>query len=108
VERFNRTLLEEWAYARPYTSNAERVAVGFVKRLGSTMVVDVAPARGQLCGLSVAGWASHLVYDLCCAVVALPVMTAEPARRGLLVRRLVIGAAALGLVVLLILLVVVL
>ena len=27
VERFNRTLLEEWAYARPYASDAERVAV---------------------------------------------------------------------------------
>jgi transposase InsO family protein len=26
VERFNRTLLEEWAYARPYASDAERVA----------------------------------------------------------------------------------
>lgn len=26
VERFNRTLLEEWAYARAYTSEAERVA----------------------------------------------------------------------------------
>lgn len=26
VERFNRTTLEEWAYARPYTSEAERVA----------------------------------------------------------------------------------
>ena len=26
VERFNRTLLEEWAYARPYQSEAERVA----------------------------------------------------------------------------------
>jgi transposase InsO family protein len=26
VERFNRTLLDEWAYARPYTSEAERVA----------------------------------------------------------------------------------
>jgi transposase InsO family protein len=25
VERFNRTLLEEWAYVRPYTSNEERV-----------------------------------------------------------------------------------
>ncbi len=24
VERFNRTLLEEWAYVRPYTSNARR------------------------------------------------------------------------------------
>jgi len=24
VERFNRTLLDEWAYARPYTSNTER------------------------------------------------------------------------------------
>ncbi|MFI6012059.1 integrase core domain-containing protein, partial [Streptomyces sp. NPDC051243] len=24
VERFNRTLLEEWAYLRPYTSNTER------------------------------------------------------------------------------------
>ena len=26
VERFHRTLLEEWAYARPYASNAEREA----------------------------------------------------------------------------------
>ncbi len=26
VERFNRTMLEEWAYARPYTSETERVA----------------------------------------------------------------------------------
>jgi len=26
VERFNRTLLDEWAYARPYTSETERVA----------------------------------------------------------------------------------
>ena len=26
VERFNRTLLDEWAYARPYTSEAERRA----------------------------------------------------------------------------------
>jgi transposase InsO family protein len=26
AERFNRTLLEEWAYARPYASEAERVA----------------------------------------------------------------------------------
>ncbi|MEU2896369.1 IS481 family transposase [Streptomyces sp. NPDC001273] len=26
VERFNRTLLDEWAYQRPYTSNAERTA----------------------------------------------------------------------------------
>ncbi|WP_405526455.1 IS481 family transposase [Streptomyces avidinii] len=26
VERFNRTLLEEWAYLRPYTSNDERTA----------------------------------------------------------------------------------
>lgn len=26
VERFNRTMLEEWAYARPYTSEADRVA----------------------------------------------------------------------------------
>ena len=26
VERFNRTLAEEWAYQRPYTSNAERSA----------------------------------------------------------------------------------
>jgi transposase InsO family protein len=24
VERFNRTLLEEWAYIRPHTSNQER------------------------------------------------------------------------------------
>jgi transposase InsO family protein len=26
VERFNRTLLAEWAYVRPYTTNAERTA----------------------------------------------------------------------------------
>ena len=26
VERFNRTLLDEWAYLRPYTSNSERTA----------------------------------------------------------------------------------
>ena len=26
VERFNRTTLEEWAYARPYQSEADRVA----------------------------------------------------------------------------------
>ncbi|UGY93138.1 IS481 family transposase [Streptomyces gobiensis] len=26
VERFNRTLLDEWAYLRPYTSNADRTA----------------------------------------------------------------------------------
>jgi transposase InsO family protein len=26
VERFNRTTLEEWAYARPYRSEADRVA----------------------------------------------------------------------------------
>ncbi|MFD3496513.1 integrase core domain-containing protein, partial [Streptomyces sp. NPDC058690] len=26
VERFNRTLLEEWAYLRPYTTNIERTA----------------------------------------------------------------------------------
>jgi transposase InsO family protein len=26
VERFNRTMLEEWAYARPYRSEAERIA----------------------------------------------------------------------------------
>jgi transposase InsO family protein len=25
VERFNRTLLEEWAYARPYASNRQRL-----------------------------------------------------------------------------------
>ena len=25
VERFNRTMLEEWAYVRPYNSDAERV-----------------------------------------------------------------------------------
>ena len=25
VERFNRTMLEEWAYVRPYASEAERV-----------------------------------------------------------------------------------
>jgi transposase InsO family protein len=27
AERFNRTLLEEWAYVRPYTSNAERAGL---------------------------------------------------------------------------------
>ncbi|WP_053208325.1 IS481 family transposase, partial [Jiangella muralis] len=27
VERFNRTMLEEWAYARPYTSEAQRAAL---------------------------------------------------------------------------------
>lgn len=27
VERFNRTMVEEWAYARPYASEAERVAL---------------------------------------------------------------------------------
>ena len=27
VERFNRTLLEEWAYVRPYTSNAQRMGL---------------------------------------------------------------------------------
>ena len=27
VERFNRTLLEEWAYAKPYTSETERAAL---------------------------------------------------------------------------------
>lgn len=26
VERFNRTLLDEWAYLRPYSTNAERTA----------------------------------------------------------------------------------
>ena len=26
VERFNRTLVQEWAYVRPYTSNTERTA----------------------------------------------------------------------------------
>lgn len=25
VERFNRTLLEEWAYVRPYTTNSQRL-----------------------------------------------------------------------------------
>ncbi len=27
VERFNRTLLDEWAYARPYADNHERLAL---------------------------------------------------------------------------------
>jgi transposase InsO family protein len=27
VERFNRTLLEEWAYVQPYDSNQERLAL---------------------------------------------------------------------------------
>ena len=27
IERFNRTLLEQWAYVRPYDSNDERLAL---------------------------------------------------------------------------------
>ena len=38
VERFNRILLEEWAYARPYTSEAERQACypDFIKHYNHT------------------------------------------------------------------------
>jgi transposase InsO family protein len=59
VERFNRTLLEEWAYARVYTSEAERVAdyAGFIHNYnhhrGHTALGGASPAdrvpnlRGQ-------------------------------------------------------------
>jgi transposase InsO family protein len=59
VERFNRTLLEEWAYARTYTSEAERVAAyaGFIHyynhHRGHTALGGASPAdrvpnlRGQ-------------------------------------------------------------
>ena len=50
VERFNRTLLEEWAYARPYLSEAERVAAypDFLHRYnhprGHTALAGLPPA----------------------------------------------------------------
>ncbi len=50
VERFNRTLLEEWAYARAYASEAERVAAypGFLHRYnhhrGHTALGGLPPA----------------------------------------------------------------
>ena len=50
VERFNRTMLEEWAYARPYSSEAERVAAfpGWLDyynhRRGHTSLKGLAPA----------------------------------------------------------------
>jgi transposase InsO family protein len=50
VERFNRTLLEEWAYARPYASEAERAAAypGFLHRYnhhrGHTALGGLPPA----------------------------------------------------------------
>ena len=50
VERFNRTLLEEWAYAKPYRSEAERVAAfqGWLDyynyRRGHTALRGLAPA----------------------------------------------------------------
>ena len=39
VERFNRTLLEEWAYARQYRSEAERAAAS---PTGSTPTITTA------------------------------------------------------------------
>ncbi len=59
VERFNRTMLEEWAYARPYTSESERVAAfndwlhTYNHHRGHTALKGLAPAdlvpnlRGQ-------------------------------------------------------------
>jgi len=50
VERFNRTMLEEWAYARPYRTEAERVAAfqGWLDyynyRRGHTALKGLAPA----------------------------------------------------------------
>jgi transposase InsO family protein len=50
VERFNRTMLEEWAYARPYSSEAERVAAFpawldyYNHRRGHTSLKGMAPA----------------------------------------------------------------
>lgn len=50
VERFNRTMLEEWAYAKPYRSEAERVAAFPVwldyynHRRGHTSLKGLAPA----------------------------------------------------------------
>ena len=50
VERFNRTMLEEWAYARPYRSEAERVAAFpawldyYNHRRGHTSLKGLAPA----------------------------------------------------------------
>jgi len=50
VERFNRTMLEEWAYARPYTSEAERVAAfpawlhGYNHHRGHTSLKGQPPA----------------------------------------------------------------
>ena len=50
VERFDRMMLEEWAYARPYRTEAERVAVfqGWldycIYRRGHTALKDLAPA----------------------------------------------------------------
>jgi transposase InsO family protein len=58
VERFNRTLEQEWAYARPYTSEAERVAAlpGFLHTYnhhrGHTALKGYSPASRvpNLCG----------------------------------------------------------
>lgn len=58
VERFNRTMLEEWAYARPYTSEAERVAAfpawlhGYNHHRGHTSLKGQPPASRvtNLCG----------------------------------------------------------
>ena len=58
VERFNRTMLEEWAYARPYSSEAERAAAfpGFLHHYnhhrGHTALKGASPASRvpNLCG----------------------------------------------------------
>lgn len=50
VKRFNRTLLEEWAYARAYRTEAERVAAFrewldyYNHRRGHTLLRGLAPA----------------------------------------------------------------
>ena len=42
VERFNRTMLEEWAYAKPYRQKAERVAA-FADWLHTTIITEATP-----------------------------------------------------------------
>lgn len=60
VERFNRTLEQEWAYARPYTSETERVAAfpeflhTYNHHRGHTALKGASPADRvpNLCGLN--------------------------------------------------------
>lgn len=60
VERFNRTLEQEWAYARPYRSEAERVAAfpdflhTYNHHRGHTALKGASPAERvpNLCGLN--------------------------------------------------------